>query len=131
MKKLLVLVFLFAAAGVLFAGYSAISPVEVQYYSTANGMGYGKGSMSSAKNTPNNVEYIGCFTEAFHRNSASYRVYCGALDASGRYVKAWSFNQLYIDIVKTMTAHSYIYFEFNGNAEITRLKIENFSSNIP
>lgn len=58
MKKFLAVFFVLALAGGVFAGYVMETRVDVDIYS--DGSGFAWGSLSSARNADNDVEYIGC-----------------------------------------------------------------------
>lgn len=87
------------------------------------------GSLASARNSADGVQYIGCHLYTYNTGSAS--VACYATSASGVQGSCSSTNALIVDAVRSMNGDSYILFRWDTAGACTYLVVSNASQYAP
>ena len=130
-RKIVVAAALLAAvtttAGVAHAGFKSFYAATV--VKNADGSGRAYGSMGTARNSANNVEYVICYTQGWAtgtahgtclvRNSASEVAMCSATSDSQ------------LNAIRSASTDSYVYFDFDTTGACTYLYVANGSSHEP
>ncbi|MCP4132601.1 MAG: hypothetical protein GY754_16675 [bacterium] len=124
MKKFLVLFFLLASIGVLFAGYTYYG-YTVTINQSPDGSGWARGVLSTVRNSSNTVEYISC---GYTSNDF---VSCSARDSSYNFVAAWTSDASMAKVVQGMGDNTSVYFQFDSAGTLTYLSIERSSKYLP
>ncbi len=122
MKKLITTAFLLSALGAATAGYKQTKTVVVQ---GANHNAWGV--LASARNSANNVEYIGCNVYSASSKSAN----CFAKDAAGVYMTCWTSDTGIINTAQNISADTYLYFSWDASNMCTSVYVENASQYEP
>jgi hypothetical protein len=110
---------LILSAGVAFGGATRNVPVKITTW--PSGGGSAEGSISGARNSANNKEYISC---TFDATDVGYWGSCRAVDANNVTRFCGSLSESQKEIVRSITSRSYIYFAWNSYGECTYVRVE-------
>ncbi len=124
MKKLVVLVFLLAAAGLGSAGSKAFRQV---YIGSTNA----NGSLGAARASADTMQMIGCWVygnEAYNYKSVS----CYARNAYGDSATCYSSVPTLVDIAGQLNGDSFLSFSFNApSTDCMSIQVQTFSTDEP
>lgn len=115
------------SAGVALGGTVVGAPVKIVDDET--GAGTVTGSMHSARNSANTVEYIACFLQANSGMQVPFG-YCTARNAAGVY-RTCALETGMIEAVKSIAAYSYIRFTYDDEGTCTSLQVSQSSIYLP
>jgi hypothetical protein len=90
---------------------------------------YAYGSVGTARNSTDNLQYIGC--EAYYFSSGFVHLYCAARNAAGTTVSCYTSNLTQVQAASQMTDSSLIYFTYDANNVCTLVAISNYSAYEP
>jgi hypothetical protein len=122
MKTLATLTVLLAISATALAGYSSSAPVVV----TAS---YGYGALGSARDSADNVQFIGCTVQGQATSAAS--AYCWARDASSKAVSCATNNPGLISLIQSMPSDAVLWFFYDANGVCTTINLSNYSYDQP
>lgn len=80
-----------------------------------------EGVLSSVRNSANNTEYIGCWTEG--DNSGG----CSARNSAGTYKLCTTTNQVFLSTMRAINQDSFVGVRYNGGT-CTAITVESYSS---
>ncbi|UHQ22837.1 hypothetical protein LVB77_19660 [Lysobacter sp. 5GHs7-4] len=89
------------------------------------------GSLNAARHSADKMQAIGCFTDI--GNATPYaRGYCFANDIDGESVVCWSDRQEVVKMMQSVSAYSYISFQWNTyDQQCDGLRVRNGSDTLP
>jgi hypothetical protein len=106
------------------AGSSSLSPVVL---GTVNGLQTAKGSLRDARDSADNVQFIGCSVYAYDSNPESHTTVCTAKDAAGTFracgADSAEMRQLAADATASLNAASYVYFVINADGSCAQVAV--------
>lgn len=82
------------------------------------------GTLGSARNSADTVQYIGCSTDNIDGN-------CTAKNSAGTVVTCFSTDPEIIDVMRACTTDSYLFVEHDGAGTCTRVVVGSRSSHAP
>ncbi len=90
---------------------------------------YAYGSLGSARNSADTVQYIGCYISAYS-NGAEY-VGCFARNAANTYVSCSSSVPQIINAVRALGGDGYLYFDYDASGACTSVDVRQVSYFVP
>jgi hypothetical protein len=126
MQHMLSAITLSLVTSVAWAGLARPVPVEIDF--TAR---FARGDMSTARNSANPFEFIGCGVR--NRNGGPNFAFCqaGIGEAEGQYLTCYTFDPLLIDAIKSIGDFSYIQFDWDVDFNCTHIGISTQSFYLP
>ncbi|MFY0572752.1 hypothetical protein ACN28E_54225 [Archangium lansingense] len=109
------------------AGYKNSHTVSVTIGSNGSG-GAASGSLASARNSSDTVQYIGCETHAYGGGS---EIMCFARASNGTFGSCYSSNPVIVAIVQSIKGDSEIEIQWNSGSECTFVSVGNHSHLAP
>jgi len=101
-----------AASGVTYAGLVATGEVNI-WTDATTGLLSANGTLRAARNSADNVQYIGCVRYAYDTGSNS--ALCYARMANGTYASCSTSDANMISVAETMSSAAYLYFVVNAD----------------
>ena len=95
-----------------------------------DGSGTARGSMYHVRNSPNDVEVLGCGTKTFKNNAPRWG-FCQAADSDDEYVSCETTKPEMLDQIRAIADYSYVRFDFDENFECTRIDVSTQSFYLP
>lgn len=130
-KHLSTMVLAICISGLTSAGDFQPQPVKIDLNSDDSGNA--RGSMTSARFSDNDEEYIGCGVRLYAQPDGSYYHwgFCQAKDADGEQVFCDTEDSEILDIMKATGDYSYITFQWGTDGECTGVGFSTQSFYIP
>jgi hypothetical protein len=126
MKRALSAIVGFALVGLCaspsYAGTKDPAPVNIVKNTDKTGLA--QGSVGGARNSPDNVQAIGCDLSS---SGDTPNLYCFAIDVAGTFANCVTNNVNLIDLAMGMTSDSYIGFRWNALGQCTQIFTRNES----
>jgi hypothetical protein len=123
-KAVVGLLFSMSLAGTAWAGLKSNSPV----YISTSGM-YANGSLGSARNSSDALQYIGCYTRS--DAMAASTLVCYARDSDGVAVSCSTTVASMIAVAQGLNSDSHLWFSWDSTGECNRLDVYNVSQTPP
>ena len=118
-----------AALGALSIGYARDSRAGYKYahpVTINNTYRYAAGSLSSAHNTADTVQYLGCRSEKYADGSGWG--YCWAYDAAGQHAICFTTNGGFLDRMASLSDDTHLTFYWGaGSSDCTKIVVQNSS----
>jgi hypothetical protein len=123
MKRLVILSILAGTASTPFAGVRNVTNVTVNTTSM-----YAAGSIGTARNSADTVQYIGCTVTLSRAGSGNAPwAFCAARSTSGSYATCATEDATLVSQIQSIHPNSYIYFNFNNAGDCLSIGTSNFS----
>jgi hypothetical protein len=126
MQHMLSAIALSLVASVAWAGFTQPVPVEIDFTNR-----WARGDMSTARNSANPFEYIGCGVRNFAGGSNFAFCQAGLGEATGQYLTCFTYDPLLIDAIKAIGDFSYVQFDWDADFNCTHVGISTQSFYLP
>ena len=118
--------FLLMGDGSATAGIKTDSPVLVSF--NPDGSGGASGALGTARNSANQVEFIGC---VLHGSRGNVFASCSVRDAAGTFMGCVARDPAFLEVLKSVTSDAVISFFWDAQGNCTEIAIETASNDAP
>jgi len=110
-----------------------IQPAPVMVVVNADGSGQANGDMATARNSANDVEYIGCGVRKRDLGAGGVIAngFCQASDAAGVTAYCWTQTADLLDVIENVSDYSFVTFGWNAEGQCQTIGISTQSFYIP